>query len=212
MSEAAVRGFLGMKKRHRSNVTEISIGDLVQGDRWRAVSQSTFPVLVEGCPSLSYRKESRSRYWTIFLDDTTRTILRSILRQHIDSFDHFVDVEMKEIVSSPSACEIRSDHDPKFYLRYEACWIGEPSIEEESYSMLRATPFQCRLRDCTYSTPIYVSVRCIRGNQIVAERNVIVGRMPIMLRSRNCVLRDKTEDEQNVAEGMLLWSRRLLYY
>ena len=103
---------------------------------------------------------------------------------------------MKEIVSSPSACEIRSDHDPKFYLRYEACWIGEPSIEEESYSMLRATPFQCRLRDCTYSAPIYVNVRYTRGNQIVVKRNVIVGRMPIMLRSKNCVLRDKTEDEQ----------------
>jgi DNA-directed RNA polymerase III subunit RPC2 len=122
--------------------------------------------------------------------------LRSILRQHIDSFDHFVDIEMKEIVSSPSACEIRSDHDPKFYLRYEACWVGEPSIEEESYSMLRATPFQCRLRDCTYSAPIYVNVRYTRGHQIVVKRNVIVGRMPIMLRSKNCVLRDKTEEEQ----------------
>jgi DNA-directed RNA polymerase III subunit RPC2 len=122
--------------------------------------------------------------------------LRSLLRQHIDSFDHFVETEMKEIVSSPSACEIRSDHDPKFYLRYEACWVGEPSIEEESYSMLRATPFQCRLRDCTYSAPIYVNVRYTRGHQIVVKRNVIVGRMPIMLRSKNCVLRDKTDDEQ----------------
>ena len=48
--------------------------------------------------------------------------LRSLMRQHIDSFDHFVSVEMKQIVQSPSACEIRSDHDPKFYLRYTDCW------------------------------------------------------------------------------------------
>jgi DNA-directed RNA polymerase III subunit RPC2 len=122
--------------------------------------------------------------------------LRSLLRQHIDSFDHFVEVEMKEIVSSPSACEIRSDHDPKFYLRYEACWVGEPSIEEESYSVQKATPFHCRLRDCTYSAPIYVNVRYTRGRQIVVKRNVIVGRLPIMLRSKNCVLRDKNEHEQ----------------
>ena len=46
---------------------------------------------------------------------------RSMLRQHLNSFDHFVDVAKKEIVSSPSACKIRSDHDPKFYLRYEVC-------------------------------------------------------------------------------------------
>ena len=43
--------------------------------------------------------------------------LRGLLRQHIDSFNHFVHVEMKQIVQSPSNSEIRSEHDPKFYLR-----------------------------------------------------------------------------------------------
>ncbi|EEC49608.1 predicted protein [Phaeodactylum tricornutum CCAP 1055/1] len=121
--------------------------------------------------------------------------LRSLLRQHIDSFDHFVDVEMQQIVQSPSACEIRSEHDPKFYLRYEACWVGEPSVEEDSYSVKSATPFQCRLRDCTYSAPIYVNVRYTRGRQIVVKRKVMIGRMPIMLRSKKCLLRDRSEDD-----------------
>jgi len=122
--------------------------------------------------------------------------LRSLLRQHIDSFDHFVQNELKAIVKSPSACEIRSDHDPKFYLRYEDVWVGaEPSVEEESFSLQKITPFQCRLRDCTYSAPIYVTVRYTRGRQIVVKRNVMIGRMPIMLRSRKCVLRGKTEDQ-----------------
>jgi DNA-directed RNA polymerase III subunit RPC2 len=121
--------------------------------------------------------------------------LRSLLRQHIDSFDHFVETELNQIVLSPSACEIRSEHDPKFYLRYEACWVGEPSVEEDSYAMLTATPFQCRLRDCTYSAPIYVNIRYTRGRQIVVKRKVIIGRMPIMLRSKKCLLRDKSEAE-----------------
>jgi DNA-directed RNA polymerase III subunit RPC2 len=121
--------------------------------------------------------------------------LRSLLRQHIDSYDHFVEKEIQQIVQSPSACEIRSEHDPKFYLRYEACWVGEPSVEEDSYAMLTATPFQCRLRDCTYSAPIYVNVRYTRGRQIVVKRKVMIGRMPIMLRSMHCLLRDKSEEE-----------------
>jgi RNA polymerase beta subunit len=121
--------------------------------------------------------------------------LRSLLRQHIDSFDHFVGTEMREIVQSPSAREIRSDHDPNFYLRYEHCWVGEPSIDEDSYSVVAATPFQCRLRDVTYSAPIYVNVRYTRGRQMVVKRKVIIGRMPIMLRSKNCVLRNRSEDE-----------------
>jgi len=94
---------------------------------------------------------------------------------------------------SPSACEIRSDHDPKFYLRYTDCWVGEPSIDEDSYATTQTTPFQCRLRDCTYSAPIYVNVRYTRGRQIVVKKKVIIGRMPIMLRSSKCLLHNKSE-------------------
>lgn len=119
--------------------------------------------------------------------------LRSLMRQHIDSFDYFVNTEMKAIVQSPSAREIRSDHDPKFYLRYTDCWVGEPCVEEDSYSTSRATPFQCRLRDCTYAAPIYVNVRYTRGRQIVVKKKVAIGRIPVMLRSSKCLLRGKTD-------------------
>jgi DNA-directed RNA polymerase III subunit RPC2 len=119
--------------------------------------------------------------------------IRSLMRQHIDSFDHLINVELKQIVQSPSAREIRSEHDPNFYLRYTDCWVGEPSVEEDSYAVTAATPFQCRLRDCTYSAPIYVNVRYTRGRQIVVKRKVMIGRMPIMLRSQKCILHNKSE-------------------
>lgn len=119
--------------------------------------------------------------------------LRGVLRQHIDSFNHFVSVELRQIVQSPSNSELRSEHDPKFYLKYTDCWVGEPSVEEDSYASTQATPFQCRLRDCTYSAPIYVNVRYTRGRQIVVKKKVLIGRMPIMLRSIKCLLNNKTE-------------------
>lgn len=119
--------------------------------------------------------------------------LRSLMRQHIDSFDHFVNIDLKKIVQSESAREIRSEHDPNFYLRYTDCWIGEPKFVEDSYVDTALTPFQCRLRDCTYSAPIYVNVRYTRGHQIVDKKNVIIGRMPIMLRSEKCMLRNKSD-------------------
>ena len=119
--------------------------------------------------------------------------IRGLMRQHVDSFNIFIERELQKIVQSPSACEIRSEHDAKFYLRYTDCWVGEPSIEEDSYSSSQATPFQCRLRDCTYSAPIYVNVRYTRGRQIVVKKKVLVGRMPIMLRSNKCLLHNKTE-------------------
>jgi hypothetical protein len=98
--------------------------------------------------------------------------VRSLMRQHIDSFDYFVNTELKEIVQSPSACEIRSDHDPNFYLRFTDCFVGEPCVQDDTFTPTQITPFQCRLRDCTYSAPIYVSVRYTRGRQIIVKNKV----------------------------------------
>ena len=60
---------------------------------------------------------------------------------------------------------------------------------------MTSTPQVCRLRDLTYSAPIKVDVEYTRGQSIVNKTGVIIGKMPIMLRSSNCVLRDKNAEE-----------------
>ena len=57
------------------------------------------------------------------------------------------------------------------------------------------TPHECRLRDLTYSAPIRVNVRYTRGRQIVRHNGVLIGRVPVMLRSCRCVLRGKSDAE-----------------
>jgi DNA-directed RNA polymerase beta subunit len=59
--------------------------------------------------------------------------MRGLMRQHIDSFDHFINLEIKKIVAARSNCEVRSEADPKFFLRYTDIYVGEPNIEEESF-------------------------------------------------------------------------------
>ena len=57
------------------------------------------------------------------------------------------------------------------------------------------TPHDCRLRDLTYSAPITVDIEYTRGQQRVIRNGLHIGRMPIMLRSSNCVLNGKSEAE-----------------
>lgn len=143
--------------------------------------------------------------------------MRGLMRQHIDSFDNFINVEIKKIVAAKSNFEVRSEADPKFFLRYTDIYIGTPNIEEEAFvtsnglyinacagqglrtditlHVSAVTPFQCRLRDCTYSAPIYVNVRYTRQRQLVTKNGVQIGRIPIMLRSEKCVLRGKSNEE-----------------
>jgi DNA-directed RNA polymerase III subunit RPC2 len=57
------------------------------------------------------------------------------------------------------------------------------------------TPFECRIRDCTYSAPIYVDVKYTRNRMIVHKAGVQIGRIPIMLRSDKCILAGKSDAE-----------------
>lgn len=135
--------------------------------------------------------EEKSKLFPYFLK------LRGLMRQHIDSFNNFINVDMKQIINAKSNREIRSEADPKFSLVYTDIYIGEPNLDEDAYSKFKVTPFICRLRDCTYSAPIYVNVRYTRQRTIVTKNGVQIGRIPIMLRSEKCVLNGLTPDEQS---------------
>ena len=53
----------------------------------------------------------------------------------------------------------------------------------------------CRLRDLNYSAPITVDVQYTRGHETIIRKNLLLGKMPIMLRSSNCVLANKSHYE-----------------
>uniref|UniRef100_A0A914LV23 DNA-directed RNA polymerase n=1 Tax=Meloidogyne incognita TaxID=6306 RepID=A0A914LV23_MELIC len=69
---------------------------------------------------------------------------------------------------------------------------------EEGFNIIneKITPHECRLRDMTYCAPIYVNVEYTRGNQRVVSKNIVIGRMPIMLRSSRCVLSKLSTEEE----------------
>jgi hypothetical protein len=46
------------------------------------------------------------------------------------------------------------------------------------------------------SAPIYVNIRYTRGkDELVHKQDVQIGRMPVMLKSSNCVLNGKSEEQ-----------------
>ncbi|KAH7871222.1 uncharacterized protein C8R40DRAFT_1162803 [Lentinula edodes] len=118
--------------------------------------------------------------------------VKGLVKQHTDSFNYFVDVDIKNVVKANN--KITSDVDPRFWLKYTDINIGFPDRNEVETVDKQVTPHECRLRDITYAAPIIVTVQYTRGNKIV-QRNVNIGRLPIMLRSNKCVLTGKSEAE-----------------
>ena len=126
--------------------------------------------------------------------------VRGLVRQHIDSFNYLINEEIKKIIHAKANERVTCDSDPTFYLKYTNIHVGKPSVEED-YVVEEITPQQCRLRDMTYAAPITVDVEYTRGKEIVTRTSkngvggVVIGRIPLMLRSSRCVLTGKSEDE-----------------
>ena len=125
--------------------------------------------------------------------------VKGLVKQHIDSFNYFLDVEIKKIVRANQ--KVLSDIDPKFYLRYTDVYVGRPTRNHEDQDERvrggnsTVSPNECRLRDSTYAAPIRVNVAYWRGQREVRHKGVVIGRIPMMLRSSKCVLSGASEGE-----------------
>lgn len=137
---------------------------------------------------LRSRKTAKDK-WDILPDFLK---MRGVASQHIESFNYLINTEIRNIVRANE--KIVSEQDPRWWMEYMDVRVGTPVITEELLDR-SVTPHECRLRDITYSAPIKVDISYTRGEEINRVNNVTLGKMPIMLRSANCVLSGKTDDE-----------------
>ncbi|KAH8593293.1 DNA-directed rna polymerase-like protein III subunit [Bisporella sp. PMI_857] len=120
---------------------------------------------------------------------------KGLVKQHIDSFDWFVEHEIKAIVMANKM--VTSDVDSDFFLEYTDVYVGTP--ERLDYSnkvpLREITPNECRLRDMTYSAPIFVDFNYRKDGKTMRREKEPIARMPIMLRSSKCRLSGKNDRE-----------------
>ncbi|KAK3155785.1 hypothetical protein QOZ80_2AG0098620 [Eleusine coracana subsp. coracana] len=119
---------------------------------------------------------------------------RGLVNEHINSFDYFVTKGIRNIIRANN--RIQASKDPNIYLRYTNVRVGKPSVQQE-FITRDITPHLGRLTDCTYSAPVTVDIEYIVGHryELHAKRDVVIAYMPIMLRSRTCILNGKDEAE-----------------
>lgn len=122
--------------------------------------------------------------------------VKGLIKQHTDSYDFFIDVELKKIVKANAL--IVSETDDKKWIRFTDIRVGKPCRIEDArqgWVETSVTPNECRLRDMTYAAPIYVDFIYPRQSGNVRKTDVMIGRMPMMLRSSKCVLSGRSESE-----------------
>jgi DNA-directed RNA polymerase III subunit RPC2 len=111
-----------------------------------------------------------------------------LVKQHIDSYNFFVEQEIKDIVRANRS--IRSDQEKDFWLEFTDIRVGTPTRND--YSDIKArhevTPMECRLRDMTYAAPVVVDIIYSRDRKKIIRKNIPLCRIPVMLKSAKCCL------------------------
>ncbi len=117
---------------------------------------------------------------------------KGLVRQHLDSYNDFITRRLQEIVNEVGVVETNI---PGLKVKLGKIKVGEPLVREADGSENPVTPLECRLRNLTYSAPIYMTLIQVENGIEREPVEIQIGDMPIMLRSVKDPLSRLSEEE-----------------
>ena len=117
-----------------------------------------------------------------------------LTQQSCDSFDDFISNRINEIIYElPTIhCNYFGPTETReISIRILNASVKQPVMLEHDGTSRPIYPNECRLRDLTYGAPMYSDIEVTRkGNQTNIIKDVYMGRIPIMIYSSKCYLRN----------------------
>lgn len=120
---------------------------------------------------------------------------KGFAQYQIDSFNRFIDERLQAIVDEIDTIEPESEKLGDFLIELGEVRVGNPSVKEADGSLREILPQEARLRDITYSAPIFLEMTTKADGEIHEEKEVKIGEVPIMVRSKKCPLSDMSKEE-----------------
>src|SRR3989344_8883704 len=135
--------------------------------------------------------------------DKTTILLKKYFEEHstvkssIESFNYFVEHELQNIIEENKEIEptiIPQDVD-EFKIKLEKIWVTKPEITEADGSKRDIYPMEARLRQLTYSAPIYLEVSDYVDGVQVENFTTLIGKVPVMIKSKFCHLNNLKREQ-----------------
>lgn len=115
----------------------------------------------------------------------------SLVESNITSYNNFIEKRMQEIVEEISE-GLPKEEDIEVNLG--KIRIGKPLIHEADGSPNHITPSEARLRNLTYSAPVFLEITIKQGSQIESQE-VEIGGIPVIVKSNVCNIAGKSKEE-----------------
>ncbi|HIP91514.1 MAG TPA: DNA-directed RNA polymerase subunit B'' [Methanothermococcus okinawensis] len=122
----------------------------------------------------------------------------SLVKHQIDSFNRFLDYKLQKIVDEVGVIE--TEIKGGYKVKLGKIRVGKPINKEADGSIRKITPMEARIRDLSYSAPLYLEMTPVIGGEGEEEIEgetveVYIGELPIMLGSKACYLHGKSREE-----------------
>ncbi|MCX6819042.1 MAG: DNA-directed RNA polymerase subunit B [Candidatus Aenigmarchaeota archaeon] len=111
------------------------------------------------------------------------------------SFNEFIDRRIQKIFDEIGEIALETPEMAEFKIRLGKVRIPKPCVKEADGSVRAITPIEARIRDLTYSSPIFVEMIPIINGVDQEPQEVKIGELPIMLKSKLCFLSGMKEEE-----------------
>ncbi|SCZ99429.1 BZ3500_MvSof-1268-A1-R1_Chr7-2g09529 [Microbotryum saponariae] len=149
---------------------------------------------------------------------------KTLVSQQIDSFDEFVNNTMQELVDEGASLILdqnmqhtgkAGDVTKRYELNFGQIYLSKPTMTEADGTVSPMFPNEARLRNLTYSAPLYIDMKkrvmVQDGEEIDSktgelqwreekdgvdsgeDEKIYIGKVPIMLRSGFCILNGLAE-------------------
>ena len=117
---------------------------------------------------------------------------KGLVRQHLDSYNEFIKRGLQRVVDEVGYIEPEIEG---FKVKLGKIRVGRPFIQEADGQGKEILPMEARIRNLTYSAPIYLKMTPIRNGMEQQEVEVRIGEIPVMLKSEICPLSKMSEEE-----------------
>ncbi len=126
---------------------------------------------------------------------------KGLVRQHLDSYNKFIDHGIQEVVDETGEIDIQIPESP-YKIKLGQLWIIDPQskisgpyVTEVDGTKHEIYPMEARFRNLTYAAPLALEMTPIIDGREQEPEFVLIGNLPVMLKSKLCVLSQLTQEE-----------------
>ncbi len=117
---------------------------------------------------------------------------QGLVKQQLDSYNRFVEEGIQRVMNQTKRITASSTN---LSLEFGEVRVGKPEFVEVDGSYHPITPHECRERNLTYTAPVYVEVIKLVDGSPTERKEIHLCDIPIMVKSKLCVLKDKSREE-----------------